>query len=180
MAAALEADGNAMLARDGVAEADRALPMALDLRYPGQAWEIQAPLESPSRLDAAVADFHRLHQAQYAHAEPEVTPEIVTLRLAATGRLAKPRPRGFTPERPAAAKGTRRVFAAGGWAEVPVWPRGVIGPAERLAGPLIVEEAHATLYVPAGWTLAATPSGALVATASEATALEATALGDDR
>ena len=43
----------------------------------------------------AAANFHRLHDAQYAHCEPHVTPEIVTVRCAATGRLAKPKPRPF-------------------------------------------------------------------------------------
>src|SRR3546814_2511559 len=66
-----------------------------------------------SDLAAAIAEaaqrFHDLHMQQYAHAERHSTPEIVTLRLAAVGRLAKPRSRPYVPSADAAAERSRRI-----------------------------------------------------------------------
>ena len=156
-----------MLERDGVAPSEaQSFRSFLDMRYPGQAYEIQVPLEG--RPDAASSgaarrDSTTLHMAQYAHAERHVAPEIVAVRLAATGRLEKPvdsarsrRSEGGT------AKGMRRVFAEG------AWQRRRSGTARRSAerpsaGPLIVEEEHATHAIPPGWTLRVTAAGDLIA-----------------
>ena len=161
---ALMAEGDAMLARDRVAEADRYFPLSLDLRYRGQAYEIRAPLASAEELDAAVSAFHDLHMTQYAHAEPEATPEIVTTRLAATGVSKRPKPRPFDGGGRAAPKGTRSVFADGRRGDAAVYDRDSIGVEDTIAGPAILEEAHSTLFMPAGWTVTAAATGDLIAT----------------
>jgi N-methylhydantoinase A len=163
----LHADGRQMLARDGVPEAAQELPVFLDMRYPGQAYEIQVPLAAPVReaeLAAAVAQFHERHLQQYAHAETHVTPEIVTVRVAAIGRLAKPV--AGTPELPAAtrAKAKRRVLTGESWHACPVFERTAIGRGFREPGPMIIEEEHATHLVPPGWVLTIAETGDLVAT----------------
>lgn len=156
-------EARAVLARDGVAKDAQSFPLFLDMRYPGQAYEIQVPLEGPRDLSAAVARFHDLHMTQYAHAERHVVPEIVAVRLAATGRLKKPVQRPFKGSEGGKAKGMRRVFAAGGWQETPVWDRSAMGPGKDLLGPVIVEEEHATHAIPKGWSLRVTPTGDLIA-----------------
>ena len=144
------------------------------MRYPGQAYEIQVPLASPAtdpalRLGEAVAAFHDRHMTQYAHAERHVTPEIVAIRLAATGKLAKPEERPFAFARTTTPKGRRRVFSGGAWHEAAVLDRDAIGGDLHLQGPLIIDEAHATHFIPPGWDLTAAPSGDLVATRSAGT-----------
>ena len=156
--------GNAALDTDGVAPALRALPLTLDLRYPGQGYEIGVPLSDAASVNQAAALFHRAHHAQYAHSEPDVTPEIVTVRCAATGRLVKPRPRPFEPSLSSARKGARAIVINGIRAAAPVLDRDTIGPGSRVTGPAIIEEAHSTLYLPAGWNLTAAPSGDLLGT----------------
>src|SRR5690606_20801593 len=91
----LRAEADGLLDRDGIAVPDRAFPVTLDLRYPGQAYEIGVPLAEPAALAEAVAAFHDAHERQYAHAERHLLPEIVTVRLAATGRLTRPAARPF-------------------------------------------------------------------------------------
>ncbi len=162
----LREEGDALLARDGVAPGDRECRFALDLRYKGQAYEITVPLPDQA-LDAAgladaVAGFHRLHAAQYAHSDERAVPDVVTVRLAAVGRLAKPRPRPFAPADRGAAKGTRRIWIGAEWVMVPTFARDALDGA-TLAGPAIVEEPHSTLYLPPGWTMAPAATGDLVA-----------------
>ena len=100
---------------------------------------------------------------QYAHAEQHVVPEIVAVRLAATGRLRKPMQRPFNGSEGGKAKGMRRVFATGAWQETPVWDRAAIGPGNNLRGRLIVEEEHATHAIPKGWSLRVITTGDLIA-----------------
>lgn len=163
LCASLVDEAQAVLARDAVAKDAQSFPLFLDMRYPGQAYEIQVPLDTPADLASAVARFHDLHMAQYAHAERHVTPEIVAVRLAATGHLKKPVQRPFKSVQGGKAKSVRRLFAAGAWQETPVWDRAAIGTDARLQGPLIVEEEHATHAIPKGWTLGVTASGDLIA-----------------
>ncbi|MFN3745423.1 MAG: hydantoinase/oxoprolinase family protein [Hyphomicrobiaceae bacterium] len=171
----LRRTGAERLAADGIAPLDQILPIALDMRYPGQAYEIQVPLEWPSgppgtfrteleaSLARAVALFHEIHQTQYAHAEPHVIPDIVAVRLAATGRLRKPAEHAFTFAGATAPKGRRSVYAAGRWHEAAVYERVKLAADVNIAGPAIIEEAHATHFIPPGWELAAAPTGDLVA-----------------
>ena len=159
---ALTAAGTTDLDADGVAPERRALPLSLDLRYPGQGYEINTPLADAESVAEAAAAFHQLHHAQYAHSDPQVTPEIVTVRCAATGRLAKPKPRPFDNAGGAAPKGFRSVFVEGARVEIAVHDRAAIGGTAPIFGPAIIEEAHSTLYLPTGWALRAAPSGDLI------------------
>jgi N-methylhydantoinase A len=160
--AELSEEARDMLARDGVPSDAQHLPVSLDMRYPGQAYEIQVPLTAPEQLDVAVATFHERHLQQYAHAESHVTPEIVAVRIAATGRLAKPTEQPFVFAS-ARRKSVRRVLVSSGWQDTPVIERRAFGRDTRLAGPLLIEEDHATHFIPADWEIAAVSTGDLVA-----------------
>jgi len=175
IAADLAAEGAGLLARDGVAPARRRLRFAADMRYRGQAYEIAVPLAelSPGETDGAAAihartvedaaaRFHDLHARQFAHSDPDAVPEIVTLRLAAVGLLAKPAERPFAAAA-APASPARRVFAAGTWTEAPVHPRAALAPGTVVAGPALIEDPHATLWLPPCWRIAVAATGALIA-----------------
>ncbi len=164
LAAELFAEGHGLLAGDGIAEDARSVRLAADMRYRGQAFELlvpwgEAPPDGPS-LARLVADFHTLHRERYAHSDSSAPVEIVTLRATARGLLPKPR---INPPSAAEAgpKGRRRVWMDGGWRRLPIYDRGHLP--EAVAGPVIVEEAHATLLIPPGWRLALLSSGDLVA-----------------
>jgi N-methylhydantoinase A len=156
--------GCAALDTDGVAPEFRALPLSLDLRYPGQGYEIGVPLADAASVTRSAALFHQAHHAQYAHSEPDVTPEIVTIRCAATGTLPKPGPRPFAIAGATGPKGARAIVVNGARAEAPVYDRDRIDTGSSINGPAIIEEAHSTLYLPPNWTLAVSPSGDLLGT----------------
>jgi N-methylhydantoinase A len=172
----LRHEGAALLAADGIAPSDQVLSIILDMRYPGQAYEIQVPLDLPpgwtgdrprsldDALAAAATRFHDAHQTQYAHAERHVTPEIVAVRIAATGKLAKPVDHAFEAPNAIAPERSRRVFAEGRWYQATVVDRTKLAAHLRMAGPLIIEEEHATHFLPPGWELTTAPTGDLIAT----------------
>ncbi len=164
LAAELVEEGHALLAADGILEDARQIRLAADMRYRGQAYELLVPWgavqpDGPS-LARLVADFHDLHRARYAHSDREAPVEIVTLRATARGLLPKP---AITPpaRMETGPKGERRVWIEGGWRALPVYDRDRLP--EAVEGPVIVEEAHATLLVPPGWRLAISSGGNLVA-----------------
>ena len=154
-------EGEELLSRDGIPEVDRAYPVTLDLRYPGQAYEIGAPYEGD--LAITIAAFHDAHERQYAHAERHVTPDVVTVRMAATGHLSKPAKRPFTPSVTSETRPNRPVRIGGRLHDVAILTRDSLIPGRTVSGPLIVEEAHSTLLIPLGWSLTVHPTGALIA-----------------
>jgi N-methylhydantoinase A len=165
----LRVEGEALLQQDGVDIGRRNYRLSLDMRYPGQAYEILVPCETETlRLDAAalsraVAQFHQFHHAQYAHADERVVPEIVTVRLNAIGRLAKPTELPYQCAGDGRAKSQRRLLLNGQWQEVPVFERRQLTATTMLNGPALIEESHSTLLLPPDWHLRVAATGDLIA-----------------
>jgi N-methylhydantoinase A len=167
MAAEMQAQAEAQLQADGIAPERRALSLAADLRYRGQAFELTIPwLEDgfdAAGLAAVAARFHATHEQRFSYCNPGDVVELVTLRLAAKGRL----PRPALVESPAmpggSALGQRRVFLADSWGEAAVWRREAIDAGTRITGPAIVEEEYTTVYLAPGWQLHRAAGGHLVA-----------------
>ena len=129
------------------------LRRSLDLRYRGQAFELNLET-SDEPLAVIEAAFHERHRAVYGHADPTATVELVNARLSAYGVVDRP-----ATERPAAAAPAdggvlierRRIRFDGAAHDCPVWERERWPEGAELAGPAIVEEFGATTVVPPGW-----------------------------
>ena len=161
--AALRAEALQRLAEDAVPETHRAVEIAADLRYRGQAFELLVPWPEAPDLPALLARFHAAHRARFSYADEGEAVEIVTLRATAIGRLDKPEE--AAPAEPAAATKpkTRRVWQGGGASDWPVWMRETLRTTDRIEGPAIIEEAFATHVIARGWTATLDPEGAIVA-----------------
>ena len=161
MAERLRAAGDAVLARDGVPEAQRSLDLAADMRYRGQAYELLIPWTDgvdEAGLADAIAGFHAMHLERFAHQDAADTPEIVTLRLTARGLLPKAEASVAAANVAAGPKGKRRMDGV----EVPVYAREALG-SGALGGPMIIEEAYTTLWLPKGWGIRSIGAGHLLA-----------------
>ncbi|MGG5820107.1 hydantoinase/oxoprolinase family protein [Falsiroseomonas sp. HW251] len=162
-AAALREAGFARLAEDGVPEADRAVGLAVDLRYRGQAFELLIPWPEAPAIEPLLARFHATHRARFSYAAEGEPVEFVTLRASAIGRLAKPEEAAPTPPVEPGRPAARRAWQDGAVSDWPVWHRDRLGPHDRVEGPAIIEEAFATHVIARGWTAALHPEGAIVA-----------------
>jgi N-methylhydantoinase A/oxoprolinase/acetone carboxylase beta subunit len=160
---ALRAAALARLEEDGVPEAQRAVEIAADLRYRGQAFELLVPWPDAPDLPALLARFHATHRARFSYAAEGEPVEIVTLRASAIGRLSKPEEAAPAPPAAATPPGAREVWQGGARRAWPVWRREALRVEDRIEGPAIVEEAFATHVVGAGWTARLDPEGAIVA-----------------
>lgn len=169
--ASLCRQGETLLRQDGLPPESWALSYSADLRYRGQAFELVVPWLLPPDGDAApsadmlatlAADFHALHQQRFSYSNPGDPVDIVTLRLAAVGRL----PRCETSPAPPTAGAPkpmrhRRIYGASGWAEIEVFDRSSLGGA--INGPALIQEAYTTVYIAPGWCCAPGPQGDLIA-----------------
>lgn len=122
----------------------RFLP-SLDLRYLGQGYELEIPFADS--FETIAAAFHQAHQQQYGFQRPEISIEIVNLRLAAVRGVKKysaiELPAG-PPSPSAALKGSRRVYLAGQYLECAIYDRARLQPGHRWSGPAIIEQPDTT------------------------------------
>jgi N-methylhydantoinase A len=164
--AEMETAARLRLEREGFAPEQQKLLRSLDLRYRGQAFELNLPVSeaavagrgaddrAPGAWQQIEADFHRHHREVYGHSNPQAAIELVNARLTAYGRVPKP-----AAERHAASGATleaalverRPVWFAGRAHDCPVWDRDRLPEGAHVKGPAIVEEFGATTVVPPGW-----------------------------
>jgi N-methylhydantoinase A/oxoprolinase/acetone carboxylase beta subunit len=130
-----------------------------DLRYRGQSYELHVPWGPAGNSAGAVHAFHREHARVYGYATPEREIEVVTIRVRARQRLAKPKlTRGPYRKGPAE---IRRVWVEGAWRKIPVLPRTQVSP-RRTAGPALILDYGSTTLVPPGWWFRNDQSGNLI------------------
>jgi len=137
---------------EGFAADRQRLLRSVDVRYRGQAFELNVAVSEPLDADALEADFHTQHRRSYGHANPGTPVELVNARLVAYGLVAKP----AAESHGGAADGeppvvTRPVWFGGVAYDCPVWERDRLATGAGLRGPAIVEEFGATTVIPPGW-----------------------------
>jgi N-methylhydantoinase A len=148
---AMRNEADAWLAREGVAQADRAVRTVIDARYQGQNFEVQVALPEirVDGHDGFLARFHERHRQEYGYDVDDRAVEVVNCRLQALGRVPK------APLEPIAAGGApqvkehRRVYfgKASGWYDTPVYARAGLPAAHAIEGPAVIEEMSATTIV---------------------------------
>jgi N-methylhydantoinase A len=168
----LRAQGAARLEADGIAPANRQFELSADLRYRGQAFELTVPWGELALDENGIGEirlrFHAQHAQRFSYANPEDAVELVTLRLAAIGRMARPRISAEAPlSTTGSGAGRRRVYVNGQWQNVATWRREAIGGSRKIFGPAIVEEDYTAIYVAPGWSLRLGRDGHLVAAHNE-------------
>jgi len=131
---------------------------SLDLRYRGQAFELNVAVgdAGPDGLapEAIEAAFHRQHLAAYGHASSDAVIELVNARLIAYGLVPKPsgeQYRSAVASIDDALIERRPIWFEGAPHDCPVWEREQLPERAALRGPAVVEEFGATTVVPPGW-----------------------------
>ncbi len=139
--------GIVALAREGVGRGNIVTRTFAQMRYAGQAHEIEAPLAADmrTRFDAA-------HARAYGHAAPERPVEVLALRLEVAGAPLRQRRLPPPPRARRAPAGAAHPFVWRGRAVAAArYERDALAPGTRLAGPALVVEYSSTTLVPPGW-----------------------------
>jgi N-methylhydantoinase A len=132
------------------------LTVLAHMRYRGQSYEIEVPLEpawmtdpAPGRIAAA---FHARHAEIYGHADEKAAVQLVALRVVITGIIPKPEfPASETPESAPAADTHVPVAHRGGTVQAALFRRAALSPGARFAGPAVVVQDDTTSWVPPGF-----------------------------
>ena len=151
----LEDDALQWLREEQAYEGDYQLIYSADMRYRGQAFEIEAIL---SAKDVASGDvtamaeaFHREHELVYEHCDRDAAVQIVNLRLVIVGMSPKPifPARNLTVQ-PATPERSVEVFTGGRLTSVSLFRREQLHPGFTFDGPAIVVQSDCTSCVPEG------------------------------
>ncbi len=153
----LDAAGRARMREEGVAAPDLRVAYAADMRYVGQAYELEVPISAPvtaAAVPGIVAAFHAVHERVYGYARTQQPVEFVNFRAVHTFPLPRPvvtpaaRAHGTLEE---ARLGERRAHF-GEFVPTPIYERARLPVGARLAGPAIVEQTDTTTVIPPGVT----------------------------
>ncbi len=159
---ALEREGRAALAGQGLDPATARVVRRLDLRYRGT----ETPLTVAEPADGGwLAAFEGLHSERFGHLRAGHPVEVVAVRVEVevAGAPLPPPGEAPPPHTPEAAR-TTPLHTAGGWRDVPLYERDALRPGAILAGPCLIVEATGTVVVEAGFTGAVAGDGLLILT----------------
>jgi N-methylhydantoinase A len=154
--AELEERARGLLHEDGVGAERMVLSRTAQMRYVGQTYEVETPIPAeritPEHLPRIVRDFHRYHELEYGVSSDDFAPAFVSLAVTGIGRMASPPAdrNGASGSSDGARKGQRRVYFAGEWIPSTIYDGERLRAGAELAGPAIVEYAHACATLPPG------------------------------
>jgi N-methylhydantoinase A len=167
MVAAMREQAASRLAEDGIADANRMANLSADLRYKGQAFELNVPWPSDvvdaATLEQVTRSFHELHLQRFSYSNPGDPMEIVTIRLKAIGLLSAIEAEAIPPSALVEEHGKRRVCIDGKWRDLAVRRRDGLMAGENILGPAVIEEDYTTILIGDGWSAIRGPYGHLLA-----------------
>jgi N-methylhydantoinase A len=130
--------------------------VSADMRYRGQAYEINVPIAArggDEARDIIVESFHQAHERLYGrrHAEGEV--QFVNICLTLIGRVRAVRhPRLAAAEHDAAPVARARTWFRGqGHDDCPCYDRDHLLAGHRIAGPAVIAGQDSTVVIPPEW-----------------------------
>ena len=150
---------------------------ALGMRYLGQSWELVVDLpgaadntgasaasgKAIAPVERILAAFADVHDRRFGHRSGGAV-EIVSFRLAAVGRVAKPRLPLLSPDGAQIRRKERdaRCSLRHPLPACAVYARDRLVLDEVVAGPAVIEESGSTTIVPPGWTARTMAHGELL------------------
>jgi N-methylhydantoinase A/oxoprolinase/acetone carboxylase beta subunit len=142
---AMVRQGEEDLQREGVAPEQAVITQTVDVRYVGQSFDLNVPLNPQFRQE-----FDRIHQERYGYHQQDARIEIVNVRVRAIGRVTPPSltssPVG--PSDASSAKGEERlVVLNNGIQAVPHYWGNRLRPGHEVSGPAILVLDDTTVYL---------------------------------
>jgi len=165
--AELSARATRWLSEEAPAVAASAIAHSADLRYVGQAFQIEVPIDpawlEETGTEGLRAAFHDRHELLYAHADRAADVELIDLRATITGATPKPEPKAVPTGRgPAQPAGRRPIHYRKHRYDAGVYHRRDLLAGQHVDGPAVVEQEDTTTLVPAGFRASVDAFGNLV------------------
>jgi N-methylhydantoinase A len=159
----LRGEARAAATACGLASERCQVSIAVEARYPAQAFELAV---TPERMPATAQElreaFYTAHHRRYGYAHRDRPVEIVNYRV----RVTEASPGGLVPPSPPAAGSPRveegRITLRGTEHRACFAERRTLAAGCRLGGPTVIEEETATTLVPPGWVATVLAGGDLL------------------
>jgi N-methylhydantoinase A len=155
--ASLDDLGRARMREEAVPSGEIRVAYAADIRYVGQAYELDVPIPAPMAskdLTPIVEAFHAAHERVYGYARRSQPVEFINFRATHTYPLPPPVLRAPTSAagslREAQVGERRAYFAPAGFVATAVFERARLPVGARLGGPAIVEQPDTTTVIAPG------------------------------
>jgi len=150
----LESQGIKTLKTEGVDTNDIVIMRSVDMRYVGQAYELNIPFnfekissQVPGEL---MQTFNESYKNYYGHFTPEEATEIVNFRMTAIGKVRKPPIKKMSLEKrqPVSRERGDVFFKEVGWVNCSFYDREDLTYGNKIRGPAIIEEYTSTTVIP--------------------------------
>jgi N-methylhydantoinase A len=146
-------EGRRTLASEGIPPEQMALSYAANMRYQGQSWQLNVPIEIDATLERTEEAFHKAYHDVYGYSRREMVVELVYLRVLASAYIDKPTlprvkdaatvDRGPSEQQP--------VYFDGEFRDTSLYQRDALRAMDSILGPAIIEEAGATTVLFPQW-----------------------------
>lgn len=157
----LESNGREAVMAEGVAEKDVSFQCAADMRYLGQEYTINVPVDSFG-IDEITSAFHAAHKRRYGHSNLAAPVEFVNLRIAAYGALKKYKNAAAATIQESPILGERQITFDGKTVSTDIVARDRLSSSYAAEGPLVIEEQSATTIVPPNWRISIDAMGSII------------------
>ena len=163
--AELAASAAGWLSDEGIAQSQRGLRFSADMRYQGQAYDIDVVVPEETALagdGTRITElFHAEHRRIHGFADESAPAECRNLRVVAVGHTDKPPASAGTAADRRAERGRRPCYLADRWTDAAVHWRSDLAPGSAILGPAIFEQDDTTVVIPPGWQAQVTDQGLL-------------------
>ena len=144
--------GQDKLSAQGVSDEAVEIQYSADMRYLDQIYEVTVPLPNPDLPDAEfiarlTSNFHGRYEELYSYNQQDQEVRLVTLRVAAVGKLPRIAQIDRTVDDNAGSPvGSRRVYL-GEWRDAPTYAADSLPAGMEITGPAVLESEFTTILV---------------------------------
>lgn len=150
----LEKQAQLQLTREGIPRERWRLARSCDLRYFGQAYELNIPVEgafqTPGDVKRIETVFHATHRRTYGHAMEGDPIDVVNYRVSAIGLSPELEWGKMTHGEQDAYKDHRDVYFEGGYHGSSIHERRCLKPGQQMDGPAVIEQVDSTTILSPG------------------------------
>jgi len=164
----LEKQAQLQLTQEGIPRERWRLTRSCDLRYFGQAHELNIPVEGVLQTAGDVkrieTTFHATHRRTYGHAMEGDPIDVVNYRVSAIGLSPELAWGKMTHGEQGTYKGHRDVYFEGGYHVSSIHERRRLNPGQQIDGPAVIEQVDSTTILSPGDRAQVDPYGNLIIT----------------
>ena len=153
-------------------EGEHTLHPSADMRYSGQSFEIEVPLEvawlEVGNEQSILNAFHQRHKEVYAFNDTEAEVQIMNLRLVVAGAIEKPELKDLAiGNGPAKPEREIEVWFGGESRMAPLYERDKLMASQTFSGPAVIAQSDTTSCIPDGFDGVVDAKGNIVLTWTE-------------